>query len=383
MRHRKDGQAQCALAGNYLKCTSPLCYQGAKCKCLHGTCGSHCSRPCETPECSCGERGACQFDETGAILCVNCTENRAGPLCDRCLTGFYNAVPDGPCLPCECDPDGSDGTCTYSKHQKTCNCFLGFTGPLCDACADENAVFPYCLVTELTTSVPECKCDVRGVVNPEKVCEDICECKENVVGERCDACAPGHFGLRADLPEGCRPCYCAHVTDSCVEDPQPGDNMVFPLGEAWLVSDAEANETIEPSVENGKPFLISSYEVELWESFYWLTTVFKGEQLSSYGAEIRAALFFGVVRGDTGGNPTTAPDAILIGADGTKLYFSNRTHETPGELVLNLPLFEGHWFTSEGPVSRTQFMDVLSDLKAIMIRGHFHMDQDEVCKTLV
>ncbi|XP_063375814.1 laminin subunit alpha-2-like [Cydia fagiglandana] len=633
---------------------------GAKCKCLHGTCGAHCSRPCETPECSCGERGACQFDETGAILCVNCTENRAGPLCDRCLTGFYNAVPDGPCLPCECDPDGSDGSCTYSKHQKTCNCFLGFTGPLCDACADENAVFPYCLVTELTTGVPECKCDVRGVVDPERVCddvcdckvgkqayenavfpyclvtelttgvpeckcdvrgvvdpgrvcddvcdckvgkqayenavftyclvteltagvpeckcdvrgvvdpgevcdnvcdcqvgkqayenamfpyclvtelntrvpecrcdvrgvvdpgrvcddvcdckvgklayknvvfpyclvtelttgvpeckcdvrgvvdpgrvcddvcdckvgklayknvvfpyclvtelttgvpeckcdvrgvvdpgrvcddvcdckvgklayenavfpyclvtelttgvpeckcdirgilnpgrvcEDICECKENVVGERCDACAPGHFGLRADLPEGCRPCYCAHVTDSCVEDPQPGDNMVFPLGEAWLVSDAEANETIEPSVENGKPFLISSYEVELWDSFYWLTTVFKGEQLSSYGAEIRAALFFGVVRGDTGGNPTAGPDAILIGADGTKLYFSNRTHETPGELVLNLPLLEGHWFTSEGPVSRTQLMDVLSDLKAIMIRAHFHMDQDEV-----
>lgn len=37
----------------------------------------------------------------------------------------------------------------------------------------------------------------------------------NVVGDRCDACAPGHYGLSAELPSGCRPCYCSHITDSC------------------------------------------------------------------------------------------------------------------------------------------------------------------------
>lgn len=61
--------------------------QGAKCECIHGTCGVHCQRccsggawfphqPCEEEdrtECSCGERGACSYDDTGAILCVNCT----------------------------------------------------------------------------------------------------------------------------------------------------------------------------------------------------------------------------------------------------------------------------------------------------------------------
>lgn len=37
--------------------------------------------------------------------------------------------------------------------------------------------------------------------------------------------------------------------------------MVLPLGDAWLISDLDAKETYEPSVdEQGRPFLIS-YEV--------------------------------------------------------------------------------------------------------------------------
>ena len=63
-------------------------FQGAKCECEHGTCGAHCQRCCaggpwapnqacedqdDRAECSCGERGACSYDDTGAILCVNCT----------------------------------------------------------------------------------------------------------------------------------------------------------------------------------------------------------------------------------------------------------------------------------------------------------------------
>lgn len=58
--------------------------QGAKCDCVHGTCGAHCQRccsgaawaphaACEERGCVCGERGACAYDDSGAILCVNCT----------------------------------------------------------------------------------------------------------------------------------------------------------------------------------------------------------------------------------------------------------------------------------------------------------------------
>lgn len=55
-------------------------------------------------------------------------------------------------------------------------------------------------------------------------------------------------------------------------------------------------------------------QVEGWENFYWVTRSFNGEQLQYYGGEIRATLFWGIVRGDTGGNPTVGPDVILVAA---------------------------------------------------------------------
>ncbi|VVD05615.1 unnamed protein product, partial [Leptidea sinapis] len=181
-----------------------------------------------------------------------------------------------------------------------CTCHPGFSGPKCEWCEDVNAVFPNCLL-EATT--PACKCDPRGIVDPSRV--------------------------------------------------------VLPLGEAWIISDAAANETLEPSIdEEGKPFLIT-YEVEGWESFYWLSRSWSGGQLESYGGEIRASLYWGVARGDTGGSPTVGPD-----------------------LSLNADLIEGMWY-SEGeaaPVSRSQLMAVLADLSAVMIRAHFHNDQDEVAR---
>ncbi|XP_075991835.1 wing blister isoform X2 [Anticarsia gemmatalis] len=369
---------------------------GAKCDCLHGTCGSHCHRccsggpwaphqPCEEDraECSCGERGACSYDDTGTILCVNCTENRAGPLCDKCLFGYYNSLPDGPCVPCDCDPQGSDGSCTWNKkhHQVSCTCLPGFTGHLCDTCEDPGAVYPHCQVT----TTPACKCDPRGIVDSSRVCDDVCECKANVVGERCDACAPGHYGLSEELAVGCRPCYCSHITDSCslatAEELEPPRDVILPLGEAWLIADIQGNNTLEPSVdEQGKPFVIG-YEVEGWENFYWVSNSLTGEQLAAYGGEVRASLYWGIVRGDTEGNPTFGPDVILIGSDGTKLAYSNISHESPGQLQISAPLVEGNWVIMGEDMevaSRIQLMDVLRDLRGVMLKAHYHLNQDEV-----
>lgn len=51
-----------------------------------------------------------------------------------------------------------------------------------------------------------CQCDPTG--STSKLCEDYggnCQCKPNVVGRRCDRCAPGTYGFG---PEGCRACDC-------------------------------------------------------------------------------------------------------------------------------------------------------------------------------
>lgn len=54
-----------------------------------------------------------------------------------------------------------------------------------------------------------CQCDGTGSYS--SICSSMggqCDCKPNVVGRRCDRCAPGTFGFG---PEGCKPCDCSPV----------------------------------------------------------------------------------------------------------------------------------------------------------------------------
>lgn len=43
----------------------------------------------------------------------------------------------------------------------------------------------------------------------------MCDFQENVRGENCDACHPGHYNLRAENPMGCDPCFCFSVASDC------------------------------------------------------------------------------------------------------------------------------------------------------------------------
>ncbi|XP_061379354.1 laminin subunit alpha lam-3 isoform X1 [Danaus plexippus] len=200
----------------------------------------------------------------------------------------------------------------------------------------------------------------------------------NVIGEKCDTCAPGHFGLSSSLPGGCRACYCSHVASHCESDPRPGPDIAFPLGNEWMISDNNSSETLEPSVDDkGKPYLIS-YEVEGWESYYFVTSYLTGQQLSLYGGTLLSQLAWGIARGDSGGSASRAPDFILVGNDGIKLTYGNTSYETPGLIELVAPLEEGGWYLNSEVASRSQLMDVMSNLKSVMIRAHFHFDQDEV-----
>lgn len=48
---------------------------------------------------------------------------------------------------------------------------------------------------------------------------------------------------------------------------------------------------------------------------------------------------------------------------------------------ITVPIAEGSWYTAGAepePASRAQLLDLLSDVKGIMIRAHYHFDQDEV-----
>uniref|UniRef100_A0AAQ5YRY5 Uncharacterized protein n=1 Tax=Amphiprion ocellaris TaxID=80972 RepID=A0AAQ5YRY5_AMPOC len=152
-----------------------------RCVCQHNTAGENCEhcqdfhhdspwRPggenaadiCRRCNCH-GHSDSCHFDAarftaTGGIsggVCDGCLHDRTGPQCEQCRPFLYqdpHRAQDDPhaCIPCDCDPAGSQG------------------GGLCDALSGR------------------------------------CVCKENVEGERCDRCKRDFFGLRQDDPAGCQ-----------------------------------------------------------------------------------------------------------------------------------------------------------------------------------
>lgn len=65
------------------------------------------------------------------------------------------------------------------------------------------------IATYIFNGAFSCQCDPQGSVS--KLCDangGYCPCKPNVVGRRCDRCAPGTYGFS---PEGCKSCDCNSI----------------------------------------------------------------------------------------------------------------------------------------------------------------------------
>ena len=63
-----------------------------------------------------------------------------------------------------------------------------------------------------------CACEVAGSLNNNPEClpdTGICTCKENVEGQNCHQCKPGHFGLDVEDTLGCMACFCYGHSSIC------------------------------------------------------------------------------------------------------------------------------------------------------------------------
>ncbi|GAU99875.1 hypothetical protein RvY_10813-2 [Ramazzottius varieornatus] len=405
---------QCICFGHARDC--PADDEGiARCQCAHNTCGESCERCCplfnQKPwkagtandpavceGCQChGHAAECRYDASvaathsslsisgkheGGGVCVDCQHNTTGTNCERCRDGFFRPLgvdkfnPSG-CLPCECQDFGTTGQCIVNEESMIgdlqpgdCVCLEGFAGPKCDHCAPGYRNYPEC---------EPCPCSYAGSRNGE-ACQGDCQCKDHVEGDRCERCKAGFFNLDANNPQGCTPCFCFGVTDTCQE---AGWNMtkIATLDE-WILTDSTGSRILYPSYINGTPVIAADDAYEL-DVFYWLAPKpFRGNKLVSYGGKLDYSITFIKGRGDLTGSYTADVDVILEGnairiGKGERFF----RESTPHHSSVLLQEQGWHHVSLNGIfgsfVSKEQFMTLLANVEKLMIRGTYHTRQLE------
>lgn len=389
-----------------------------QCECMHNTCGKNCEKCCPfynqkpfrigTPQkenrcekCQChGHADDCRFSPeidkrnlslnirgkmTGGGVCINCTKFTTGINCEKCLPYFYRPTNrssdhETPCVACDCNDKGSVGACNPVGGD--CTCKLGYSGSKCEKCA----------VGFNGSDCEKCSCDIRGAV-PGAECENQCECKIFVTGEKCDKCVDGYFALSYENHEGCTKCFCSGTGATC-ESHKSEPKVVETLDE-WSVTDIKKARVAYPTRDNETGFMVfGMYELADVEAVYWSApSIYLGNRLENYGSHFLFHMDWVIVRGDTSGKPTNGPNFILIGKNGMKIAFGDGTFKNSNASI-DIMLSENGWYHVPktvkdiitrlrrteyrgDPVSRTQFMSVLTNLESILIRGTYHTDQAE------
>lgn len=165
--------------------------------------------------------------------------------------------------------------------------------------------------------------------------------------------------------------------------------------EDWQICDISVTQTIRPYFDAETNWIsIGNYELPGIEAYYYLApSVYTGNQLKSYSSEFEFLVNWVVMRGDTSGKPTTGPNIILIGSNGLRIAHGDATYSGTNA-TMKVTLRESNWYHIPygvkdivtrlkrteyrgDPVTRFQFMSVLSDLKHLLVRAKFHTDQIE------
>ncbi|KAK0144068.1 Laminin subunit beta-4 [Merluccius polli] len=208
-----------------------------RCVCQHNTVGENCERcqdlyndapwqpgsddePNTCRRCNChGHSELCHFDAaryeaTGRVsggVCLHCRNERVGPRCEQCRPYHYQDPykaledPRG-CIPCDCDPVGSQGGGLCDSATGHCICKDNVEGQRCDRCKYGY----YGLRQEDPAGCQMCGCNSQGSMPSAHQCDQVtgeCTCEPLATGAYCDQCLPGYWGL-GNTVHRCSPCDC-------------------------------------------------------------------------------------------------------------------------------------------------------------------------------
>ncbi|KAK9952854.1 hypothetical protein ABG768_016886 [Culter alburnus] len=367
---------------------SASCDEEGRCQCITGVTGDKCDR-CQRGYYSFRENGCTPCDcahthgncnaETGECICPPHTH---GPKCEECEEGHWGHDGVSGCKACDCSAVGSSSSqCDLLSAQ--CPCRPQFSGLKCDRCALGYKNFPECTACNCNPDgTREEFCDgTLGVCG----CEDHgqCSCKENVGGSGCDECKSGTFGLTAQNPSGCSPCFCFGVSSVC-EELSGLIRVPITLGSApallRVVSQSDLQGTLEGVYYTDQEMLLDAAHLHslsvLTAPYYWrLPPKYHGNKLLSYGGRLSYTLAFFALDGV--GLVNHEPQVLMRGGHLRKLviYTDAPAPENGVRTAQEVPLTEHKWkyfnSVSDEAVSHADFMSVLSNVEYIIIKASY------------
>ncbi|XP_069033643.1 laminin subunit alpha-1 [Embiotoca jacksoni] len=372
----------CSLSGSL----SESCDEEGRCLCVEGVARDkcdYCSRGyygfhgSGCTACTCEHTGGNCDPESGECICPAHTE---GDTCDRCQTDYWGQDPTTGCRPCSCSAAGSSAPqCDLTNGQ--CLCREGFFGRSCDQCAPGYHGYPSCIA---------CGCDMAGT--EETFCNKTlgvcdcphtgeCVCKVGVAGQRCEECVSGWFGLSAENPDGCSPCFCSGLSRDCEE----GGGLtrvpvtLAPPPPLSLVSQLNLQGVVSGVYQQGGDTLLDTLHLNssrLSGPLYWrLPPRFEGSQLLSYGGLLSYVVTF--YAEDGSGLSNQEPQVVMRGGTLRKfVIYTDLVAPSNGVMThhdIRLTEYQWKYFNSvsQKPVSHADFMSVLSDVQYILIKASY------------
>nr|XP_020475128.1 laminin subunit gamma-3-like [Monopterus albus] len=301
-----------------------------------------------------------QYRSTGSGgRCLSCRDNTDGPHCERCKENHYRSSPKEPCLPCNCNINGS--VSLQCDVEGRCACRAGVTGGKCDTCqAGFHSIGP--------GGCRSCNCDPRGSVDHCSPLDGHCRCKLNMEGRSCDRCKPGFFNLQQVNPAGCQPCFCfghSLVCSSSTHYAAVNITSDFTEDQDGWVGEFFGGQEYPLLWKEGEVYLLPLSEDNI--GFYKAPEKFLGHQVYSYGQPLFITF--------TSEAPELLPAHVTLLLQGSGITLS--AHLSPQRVLDHDPSLtprhsfiarlHEHEMSFDPPLSAFEFQRLLYNVTAIRI----------------
>ncbi|XP_062139227.1 basement membrane-specific heparan sulfate proteoglycan core protein isoform X7 [Drosophila sulfurigaster albostrigata] len=324
---------------------APRAFEVEECRCPQGYIGLSCERCapgykrnpeeglylglCEPCECN-GHSSQCDA-ETGE--CLNCADNTEGENCEQCAAGYVGDATRGSSYDCQPDNNGQQPQPPPPR-------------------PDDQRRCEYCN----SDGTQSCR-------------DGYCECKPNVVGNRCDKCRDGTFGLSLYTPNGCKECFCSGQSTQCQSASLYRQLIAVDfISNQALITNEDGQEMTRDNLTKDVPNNKYTYSYPSYATKYWsLRGNVQGNQLNAYGGALNYTL-----NAESFAQYQPGNDVILIG-NGIRLIWSRPaelSHSDQYSVVLSE---EEQWQRLDSgravPATRSDVMSVLTNVEHLLIRA--------------